>query len=137
VAIDMLERLRDSMTHQSVRVEAEGQNNVVLEEDEWWRPAAVKKELGLQISRTDALELAQKYKLRFDVNFAPRKKRSPSPACRPMRDEEVQEPTEPILAGVVEENFQGPEKLLDLIKSQYQEALYVSKVRLAHCILVI
>ncbi len=96
---------------------------------EWWRAAIVESEHRIIASRSTPRVNGKTPNVRLCLR-SPVQKRGQQ--CMAVR-EEVPVPMEPVpiettLATMVEEAPKGPEEVLNMIKAQYLEALYASKV---------
>lgn len=96
---------------------------------EWWRPAAMKTKLGSRQETGDMMELKNPLTARLYLRRPFQHSRSPSPAIAEPPRPNTPEPSGLTLEEPVPQAKQEPEYLYNMIRSQYQEALYASKVR--------
>ena len=102
--------------------------------DEWWRPAAIyddRTDRGREVRKQKSAKIDNFHQcLKTLANTTPRT--APVIEELPPKDAQSQAPStfdgmvnEPIPQGMSQE----PEEVLDIVRAQYQEALYVSKVK--------
>ena len=99
--------------------------------DEWWRSAAIKLDSEARNGVTRSGKIPG---VRLCLQKPVQKSTPPSPTSDRISASILPEQEEGLLENMVEKAAKEPEEMLETIKSQYQEALYASKVGLQYVV---
>ena len=131
VTEDALRRLADASPSYTARPQCIGRHELDPPASEWWRPAAVPSRTGphVPIRANDPIARARDFKLSLKRPL--KRNLSPIPTRRTSAPKSPQNLT---LGGgqITDEGLQKPGDVLKLIKTQYLEALYLSRTSLAY-----
>ena len=100
--------------------------------DEWWLGAAIEPEAKVQYHVSSTQKAP---KIRLCLQKPVHDTRPPMPLIGQDRSNKSTEEVGSSLGGMIEETTQEPEEMLAMIRSQYQESLYASKVSFCHYII--
>ena len=127
VTFELLERLQAGAMHCYLPQRMRNKEQIRRPSDEWWYSSAVR----LDIEAPNSALRAEKTLMSRLSLAKPVQRSAPSSSISDNLPEPVQlEQAEDVLKCMVEEEMKEPEEMLRTIKSQYQEALYASKVGL-------
>ena len=133
VKLSMLLRLRAPLDCMQTR-KGQCQQHFNTSEDEWWRTAAVKVDLEAQDIGSNAPGLGGAYGPRLCLQRPQRRSTPQSPVTEAMPAAVVERQVVATLNYMADEPLQQPEEILNMIRSQYQEALYASMVSPCCCV---
>lgn len=128
VSISILEKLQDTTLACGPPLKREHRDQASNLDGEWWRDAAARPGPGGQVTQQNVLPAPARIR---EIQLSlkrPFQKNPPSPIFRPILRTNPTEQSECMPDVRINDLPQDPEELFKLVKLQYQEALYVSKV---------
>ena len=102
-----------------------------MSQGEWWRPAATSLDIVYKTNDGSISAITKPLGARLCLQRPVQDDRSPSPAIPEVIRPTTPKPVENLLDGSMEQPPRDPEDIYSMIRLQYQEALYASKVRLS------
>lgn len=130
VTLEPLQGLQTGATSCSWEQRAHIKEPLRIPKDIWWRGAAIEPEPKVLYH----VKSAQKApRLRLCLQKPVNTTRSPTLLAGQKQSNKSPEEAGCSLGGMIEETTQEPEEILAMIRSQYQESLYASKVSFCHC----
>jgi len=107
------------------------QGQSTMSQGEWWRPAATSLDIVDKSNEGSIPGITKPLGARLCLQRPVQDDRPPSPAIPEVIRPITPKPVEYLLDGSMEQPPQEPEDIYSMIRLQYQEALYASKVRLS------
>lgn len=98
--------------------------------DKWWQGAAIEQEPKVSLHMSSAQKVPE---IRLCLQKPVHNTSPPVLLVGQKQSSKTPEEGEYSLGGVIEETTQEPEEMLAMVRSQYQESLYASKVSFWHC----
>ena len=133
VNVDMLERLRTKVVDIGNPQKTQVHEQPKLRPDSWWSSAAVdfRPTSKCDSSKDSGLEKARG--MRLCLQKPSQKSTSPAQVTQDITPSIMQGKLGDSVKHVLQEAAQDPEEILKMVRAQYQDALYTSKVMLPFC----
>lgn len=133
VTVKMLERMQ-TVPIDSVRLQKRRcKKQPGLPGDKWWSTAAIGFRPEERYDQDEKWAVEKTRGLRLYLQRPQQKPTTPAQITQEISQPVLQDQTGNVLTDTVEEAVQDPEEVLKLVRVQYQEALYASKVRHSSC----
>ena len=133
VSVSTLARLKTVSTDIVRPQRRQLQEQSGLPADKWWSTAAIESRSENKYDQGKKLGAKKTRTVRLCLQTAQQKPTTWDSIAQDISQPISQDQTGRILTDMVEEAAQDPEEVLKMVRAQYQEALYASKVRLFCC----
>ena len=127
VTLERLGRLQSKFWYRNSVQKRESAHQAPRSEDAWWRTAAIRPGHGVEERTSDSKAVRKNGDFPLCLQKPGQERLPPSPIARQIPSTIAQN-AENCLETLINEVTQGPEDILRMISSQYQEALYASNV---------
>lgn len=133
VTVNTLERMQTIPIDIALQPKRNRQEQPGIPGDKWWGTAAISSRLEHRCDRGKKPDVEKTRGMRLCLQGPPQTPKAPSQNFQETSQPVSQDQTQNVLTGMVEEAAQDPEEVLKMVRDQYQEALYASKVRHSSC----
>ena len=128
VSVNMLDQLHTVPTD-SVRLQKrQDQEQPGFSENKWWSTAAIDFEFESKHDQSNNSGAEKTRVVQLCLQRTPRKPITPAQITQEISQPAPQDQTGNVMTSMVETAAQDPEEVFKMVKAQYQEALYASKV---------